>query len=64
MTDRETARRRLEEERLRDELAAKDAEHKARTRIVLRPGQRIVVRLRDETRRSDSDFSTDKEKGS
>ena len=45
----EKRRAAVEAERLRDELAAREAEGQAPPRIVLRPGERVTVRIRDET---------------
>ena len=49
VSNREKIRQELEAERLRDELVAREAEDQAPPRIVLRPGERVRVRLVDET---------------
>lgn len=54
MSNRKKRREALEAERLRDELAAREAEDQARPRIVLRPGERVMVRLVDETGKGNS----------
>lgn len=54
MTEREKRRQALEAERLNDELTAREAEDQARPRIVLRPGERVRVRLVDETGKGNS----------
>lgn len=54
MSDLEKRRERLEAERLRDELATREAEEQARVRVRLRPRERVTVRIVDETRNENS----------
>ena len=54
MTSCEKRRETVEAERLRDVLAAREAEDQVRPWIVLRPGQRVTVRIVDETSKGNS----------
>lgn len=55
----EKRREQLEAERLRDELAARGAEGHAPPRIVLRPGQRVTVRIVDKTGKGNSSIEVE-----
>ena len=61
MTEREKRREALEAERLRDELAAREAADTARVTVRLRPGERVRVRLVDETPRTIQPMETNDE---
>jgi hypothetical protein len=61
MSNREKRREALEAERIRDELAAREAADTARVTVRLRPRERVMVRLLDETPRTIQPMETNDE---